>query len=54
LRNKKRLCATYQEQLSAFVKIVEDHSEKLSKKVKNAVENLKEFESIEQELMQHT
>jgi len=36
------------------VKIVEDHSEKLSKKVKNAVENLKEFESIEQELMQHT
>ncbi|KAJ6370462.1 hypothetical protein OIU76_028694 [Salix suchowensis] len=51
LRNKKRLCATYQEQLAAFVKIVEDHSEKLSKKVKNVVENLKEFESIEQELM---
>uniref|UniRef100_A0A6N2MF60 Protein kinase domain-containing protein n=1 Tax=Salix viminalis TaxID=40686 RepID=A0A6N2MF60_SALVM len=51
LRNKKRLCATYQEQLAAFVKIVEDHSEKLSKKVKKVVENLKEFESIEQELM---
>ena len=51
MRNKKRLCATYQEQLAAFVKIVEDHSEKLSKKVKNVVENLKEFDSIEQELM---
>ncbi|KAF5451981.1 hypothetical protein F2P56_027029 [Juglans regia] len=53
LRNKKRLCATYQEQLNAFMKIVEEHSQQLSKKVQNVVENLKEFESIEQELLHH-
>ncbi|KAJ9189196.1 hypothetical protein P3X46_000520 [Hevea brasiliensis] len=53
LRNKKRLCATYQEQLTAFMKIVEGHSDQLSKKVQNVVRNLKEFESIEQELLQH-
>ncbi|XP_021661261.1 protein FAR1-RELATED SEQUENCE 2 isoform X3 [Hevea brasiliensis] len=52
LRNKKRLCATYQEQLTAFMKIVEEHSERLSKKVQNVVRNLKEFESIEHELLQ--
>lgn len=43
----------YQEHLAAFMRIVEDHGEKLSRKVKNVVENLKEFESIEQELVQH-
>ncbi|XP_065865063.1 protein FAR1-RELATED SEQUENCE 5 [Euphorbia lathyris] len=53
LRNKKRLCATYQEQLNAFMKIVEDHSEQLSKKIQNVVKNLKEFESIDQALLQH-
>ncbi|KAF3455720.1 hypothetical protein FNV43_RR00362 [Rhamnella rubrinervis] len=53
LRNKKRLCATYQEQLTAFMKIVEEHSDLLSKKVQNVVSNLKEFECIDQELSQH-
>lgn len=53
LRNKKRLCATYQEQLNAFMKVVEEHSQQLSKKVQNVVENLKDFESIEQELLHH-
>uniref|UniRef100_A0A0A0LBE0 FAR1 domain-containing protein n=1 Tax=Cucumis sativus TaxID=3659 RepID=A0A0A0LBE0_CUCSA len=51
LRNKKRLCSTYQEQLAAFMKIVEEHTDQLSKKVQNVVTNLKEFESIEQELL---
>uniref|UniRef100_A0A2C9UHG7 Uncharacterized protein n=1 Tax=Manihot esculenta TaxID=3983 RepID=A0A2C9UHG7_MANES len=53
LRNKKRLCATYQDHLTAFMKIVEEHSEQLSKKVQNVARNLKEFESIELELQQH-
>lgn len=53
LRNKKRLCAAYQEQLTAFMKIVEEHSNQLSKKVQNVVNNLKEYESIELELLQH-
>ncbi|XP_039020817.1 protein FAR1-RELATED SEQUENCE 5-like isoform X1 [Hibiscus syriacus] len=52
LRNKKRLCAAYQEQLTAFMKIVEDHSNQLSKKVQNVVNNLKEYESIELQLLQ--
>ncbi|KHN20556.1 hypothetical protein glysoja_033244 [Glycine soja] len=33
LRHKKRLCATYQEQLTSFMKIVEEHNEKLSAKI---------------------
>ncbi|KAH7521342.1 protein FAR1-RELATED SEQUENCE 5 isoform X2 [Ziziphus jujuba] len=53
LRNKKRLCTTYQEQLTTFMKIVEEHSDLLSKKVQNVVSNLKEFECIDQELSQH-
>ncbi|CAL8992655.1 unnamed protein product [Prunus brigantina] len=53
LRNKKRLCTTYQEQLTAFTKIVEEYSDHLSKKVQNVVSNLKEFESIDRELSQH-
>lgn len=52
LRNKKRLCAAYQEQLTAFLKIVEEHSNQLSKKVQNVVNNLKEYESIEPQLLQ--
>lgn len=51
LRNKKRLCSTYQEQLAAFMKIVEEHTDQLSRKVQNVVTNLKEFESIEHELL---
>ncbi|CAN6580453.1 unnamed protein product [Malus baccata var. baccata] len=35
LRNKKRLCTTYQEQLTAFTEIVEEYNEQLSKKVQN-------------------
>lgn len=54
LRNKKRLCTTYQEQLSAFIKIVEEHSNQLSNKVQNVVSNLKEYETIDQDLFQHT
>ncbi|KAJ8759719.1 hypothetical protein K2173_009820 [Erythroxylum novogranatense] len=51
LRNKKRLCATYEEQLLAFMKIVEEHSGQLSKKVQNVVNNLREFESMDNELV---
>ncbi|KAJ8747815.1 hypothetical protein K2173_007006 [Erythroxylum novogranatense] len=51
LRNKKRLCATYQEQLSTFIKIVEEHNEQLSKKLQNVVNNLRGFESIDKELV---
>ncbi|KAA8531409.1 hypothetical protein F0562_006095 [Nyssa sinensis] len=50
LRNKKRLCAVYQEQLIAFMKEVEEQNNQLSKKVQVIVHNLKEFEPIEQEL----
>ncbi|CAN1170960.1 Protein FAR1-RELATED SEQUENCE 5 [Linum perenne] len=54
IRNKKRLCAMYQEQLAEFIKIVEEHNEQLSAKVENVMTNLKEVESIEQqELLQH-
>ncbi|GLT50183.1 hypothetical protein SLA2020_236890 [Shorea laevis] len=52
LRNKKRLCAAYKEQLTAFMKIVEEHSHQLSNKVRNVVNNLKEYEFIEMELLQ--
>ncbi|KAK7271396.1 hypothetical protein RJT34_27255 [Clitoria ternatea] len=52
LRNKKRLCATYREQLTSFMKIVEEHRDKLSAKIHNVVNNLKEFESIEELLHQ--
>ncbi|GLT27753.1 hypothetical protein SLA2020_027280 [Shorea laevis] len=52
LRNKKRLCAAYKEQLTAFMKIVEEHSHQLSNKVRNVVNKLKEYESIEMELLQ--
>ncbi|KAH0887356.1 hypothetical protein HID58_063452 [Brassica napus] len=48
LRNKKRLCAAYKEQLDAFAKIVEEYSNRMSKRVESVVENLKEFEHIEQ------
>ncbi|KAF5728769.1 Far-red impaired responsive (FAR1) family protein [Tripterygium wilfordii] len=51
LRNKKRLCTAYQEQLTAFMRVVEEHSEQLSKKFENVVNNLKEFEPIDQLLL---
>jgi hypothetical protein len=35
------------------MKLVEEHSEQLSKKVQNVVDNLKEFEPIEKELLPH-
>ncbi|CAL1366102.1 unnamed protein product [Linum trigynum] len=47
LRNKKRLCTVYQEQLSSFMKIVEEHCDQISMKVQNVVRNIKELESIE-------
>ncbi|KAK9287964.1 hypothetical protein L1049_016409 [Liquidambar formosana] len=50
LRNKKRLCAAYQEQLVAFMKEVEEHSDQLSKKAQVIANNLREFESKEQEV----
>ncbi|XP_027938264.1 protein FAR1-RELATED SEQUENCE 5-like [Vigna unguiculata] len=52
LRHKKRLCATYQEQLTSFMKVVEEHNEKLSTKIHLVVNNLKEFESIDEVLHQ--
>ncbi|KAK7334447.1 hypothetical protein VNO80_26204 [Phaseolus coccineus] len=52
LRHKKRLCATYQEQLTSFMKVVEEHNEKLSTKIHHVVNNLKEFESIDELLHQ--
>ncbi|XP_014498549.1 protein FAR1-RELATED SEQUENCE 5 isoform X1 [Vigna radiata var. radiata] len=52
LRHKKRLCATYQEQLTSFMKVVEEHNEKLSTKIHLVVNNLKEFESIDEILHQ--
>ncbi|CAN0923163.1 Ras-related protein RABA5d [Linum grandiflorum] len=45
IRNKKRLCAMYQEQLAEFIKIVEEHSEQLSTKVESVVKDLKELDS---------
>ncbi|XP_010506193.1 PREDICTED: protein FAR1-RELATED SEQUENCE 5 isoform X1 [Camelina sativa] len=51
LRNKKRLCAAYREQLDAFARIVEEHSDQIAKKVENVVNSLKEFEPIDRELL---
>ncbi|XP_057958190.1 protein FAR1-RELATED SEQUENCE 5 isoform X2 [Malania oleifera] len=53
LRNKKRLCAAYQEQLTAFMKDVEDHNERLSKKVEVIVNNIKQYESKDWELLHY-
>ncbi|KAK6930557.1 FAR1 DNA binding domain [Dillenia turbinata] len=44
LRNKKRLCAVYQEQLIAFMKDVEEHNDQLTRKVQVIVNNLQKFE----------
>ncbi|KAF7151943.1 hypothetical protein RHSIM_Rhsim02G0078200 [Rhododendron simsii] len=53
IRGKKRLSALYQDQLTAFMKEVEEHINQLSKKVQKVVNNLKEFEPLEKELSQH-
>ncbi|XP_021774928.1 protein FAR1-RELATED SEQUENCE 5-like [Chenopodium quinoa] len=47
LRNEKRLCTLYQEQLFAFMKDVEDHNAQISKKVQAVLINLKEIENQE-------
>lgn len=46
LRNKRRLCAAYKEQLTAFLEIIEEHSEQITMKVQNVMNNLKEYESV--------
>ncbi|PKI46800.1 hypothetical protein CRG98_032797 [Punica granatum] len=50
LRNKRRLCAAYKEQLTAFLKIIEEHTDQISMKVQNVMNNLKEYECVHQEL----
>ncbi|CAL5201087.1 unnamed protein product [Lathyrus oleraceus] len=52
LRMKKRLCVTYEEQLTSFMKIVEEHSDKLSSRIHQILDNLKEYESREEFLHQ--
>ncbi|CAK8564726.1 unnamed protein product [Lathyrus sativus] len=52
LRMKKRLCVTYREQLTSFMKIVEEHSDKLSTRIHQILDNLKEYESREELLHQ--
>ncbi|KAL8152426.1 hypothetical protein V2J09_010186 [Rumex salicifolius] len=47
LRNKKRLCAMYQEQLMSVIKDVEEHNNQLTKKVQTVLGNLKEAEDKE-------
>lgn len=54
LRNKKRLCAAYQEQLAAFVKIVEEHNDQLSKKVQSVVNNIRKYEPVDPGLMRRS
>ncbi|GMH29715.1 hypothetical protein Nepgr_031558 [Nepenthes gracilis] len=48
LRNKKKLCAMYHEQLTAIMKDVEEHNNQLTKKVQFVLDNLKVVESKEQ------
>ncbi|GMY32489.1 protein FAR1-RELATED SEQUENCE 5-like [Fagus crenata] len=50
LRVKKRLSATYREQLLKFVKEVEDHNERLRKKAQLVFDNLREFEAKRKEV----
>ncbi|KAL3506738.1 hypothetical protein ACH5RR_032120 [Cinchona calisaya] len=44
LRNKKRLCAVYQEQLMLFTRVVEEHISQLSKKTDSVVRNLNKLD----------
>lgn len=52
IRNKKRLCSMYQDQLTAFMKEVEEHSNQLSKKVQNVVKNLEDLGPVEDDILQ--
>lgn len=45
LRNEKRLCTMYQEQLIAFMKDVEDHNSQITKKVQAVLINIKDIET---------
>lgn len=52
LRNEKRLCIMYQEQLIAFMKDVEDHNTQITKKVQAVLINIKEVENQEPKSLQ--
>ncbi|XVF21267.1 hypothetical protein REPUB_Repub12eG0075600 [Reevesia pubescens] len=45
----KRQCAAYQEQLRTILKFVEEHTDRLSKRVQDIVKNIKELEEAELE-----
>ncbi|XP_060671233.1 protein FAR1-RELATED SEQUENCE 2 isoform X2 [Ziziphus jujuba] len=53
LRMKKRLSATYREQLLAFMKDVEEHNGHLSTKVQLIYDNLRELETKTKEILHH-
>ncbi|EOX93724.1 Far-red impaired responsive family protein isoform 1 [Theobroma cacao] len=45
----KRRCAAYQEQLRTILKFVEEHTDQLSKRVQDIVENIRELEDAQLE-----
>ncbi|XP_039010724.1 protein FAR1-RELATED SEQUENCE 5-like [Hibiscus syriacus] len=51
LRVKKRLSASYREQLVAFVKEVEDHNYDISMKVQRTLDNLKKLDAEAKDLL---
>ncbi|KAE8673876.1 Far-red impaired responsive (FAR1) family protein [Hibiscus syriacus] len=51
LRIKKRLSASYREQLVASVKEVEDHNYDMSMKVQRTLDNLKKLDAGAKELL---
>ncbi|XVF37704.1 hypothetical protein REPUB_Repub20aG0032500 [Reevesia pubescens] len=51
LRVKKRLSASYREQLLAFIKEVEDHNYNISMKVQRTLDNLKKLDAEAKELL---
>ncbi|XP_022723078.1 protein FAR1-RELATED SEQUENCE 5-like [Durio zibethinus] len=51
LRVKKRLSASYREQLVAFMKEVEDHNFNISMKVQRTLDNLKKLDAEAKELL---
>ncbi|KAK8556316.1 hypothetical protein V6N13_064354 [Hibiscus sabdariffa] len=51
LRVKKRLSASYREQLVAFVKEVEDHNYNISMKVQRTLDNLKKLDAEAKEVL---
>lgn len=50
---KKRLSASYREQLLAFMKDVEEHNGHLSSKVQLIYDNLRELETKTKEILLH-